>query len=69
MHAMVAYSTFELLGAIAMFACSTPGKPPASCFHVEPPSVDLKIPPSFDCALPPNAPFSEKPCCCCHSAA
>ena len=52
--ATVAYSTFGLLGARAMFAWITLGRPSVSCFHVVPPSVDLKMP----LPAPPNPPPS-----------
>ena len=50
---------------MAMFACSTFGRPSVSCFHVVPPSVDLKMP----LPPPPKPPPSQNACCCCHSVA
>src|SRR5262249_12124110 len=42
-----AYTRRGLLGAIAMPVLPMPsfGRPAVSCFHVLPPSVDLKMPP------------------------
>src|SRR5919201_7016252 len=54
---------FGSLGATAMSACTNPsgpvaGRPLVSGFHVDPPSVDLKMPPF----VPFQAPFSHGPC-------
>src|SRR5690349_1327176 len=61
-----AKSVFGELGAIAMFACTTPGgRPFVNCRHVLPPSVDLKIPPPS----PLKTPFSHGASQDSHSAA
>ena len=53
-----AKSRLGLLGAMVMYAWMMPsGSPPPSCFHVCPPSVDLKMPPP----VPLNEPFSHGP--------
>src|SRR6185437_10846926 len=46
-QSITAYTRRGLLGATAMPVRPMPslGKPVVSCFHVSPPSVDLKIPP------------------------
>ena len=47
------------------FAWISVGRPSVNCFHVVPPSVDLKMP----LPEPPNSCPSMKLCCCCQSVA
>jgi len=66
--AMAAYSRLASLGAIARFAwviAPLCGSPLVSCFHVVPPSVDLKIPPP----VPRHCAFSHGPCRSSHKVA
>src|SRR5712671_5477985 len=62
--------TWGLLGAIAMLASSTGGRPFVSCAHVVPPSMDLKIPPELGVVESgPNVAASQNVCCCGQSVA
>src|SRR2546425_7698896 len=62
----VANTRLELLGATSTSAFTiASGSPCLSCFHVVPPSVDLKIPPF----VPLHAPFSHGPCRSSHNVA